>query len=125
MKQIIKNLLYVILLITIFLIPYFVFADSALDKLKKVGTASGYDPNTNQYTATEIVGNVVSVFFSILGVIFTILILYSGFNWMTAAGESSKVEKAKDTIKRAIIGLIIVFCSFAIWQFIFDNFINK
>ena len=33
--------------------------------------------------------------------------LYAGYHWMTARGEEEKVEKAKDTIQRAIVGIII------------------
>ena len=44
---------------------------------------------------------------------------------MTARGEEEKVEKAKDTITRAIIGLIIVVGAYAIWSFIFSNLIMK
>ncbi|MBI4812328.1 hypothetical protein HY798_02695 [Candidatus Falkowbacteria bacterium] len=60
-----------------------------------------------------------------LGVIFIILMLYAGYNWMTASGEEEKVTKAKDTIWRAIIGLIITIGSYAIWDFILNNFIKK
>jgi len=53
-----------------------------------------------------------------LGIIFIILILYGGYTWMTAAGDEQKLGKAKDTITRAIIGLILVAGSFAVWQFV-------
>jgi hypothetical protein len=45
--------------------------------------------------------------------------LYAGYNWMTAAGDEQKVEKAKDTITRAIIGIIITVSAYAITYFIF------
>jgi len=50
--------------------------------------------------------------------------VYAGYNWMVARGEEEKVTIAKDTIKRAIIGLVITVSSYAIWNFIFSNFIN-
>ncbi len=129
MKKHIKNLLYLICLIAILVIPYFVFADdtsdsSALGKLKAVGVAGGYNSATDQYSAAGLVGTIVSVFFSILGMIFIFLMLYAGYNWLTAAGDNAKVEKAKNTIWRAIIGLIITVGSWAIWYFIFYYFLS-
>ncbi|MBU0636943.1 hypothetical protein KKH16_01905 [Patescibacteria group bacterium] len=58
---------------------------------------------------------------SFLGVVFLILIIYAGFTWMTAGGDEEKINKAKDTIQRAIIGLIIILCSYAITIFIFGK----
>ena len=119
MKKSIKNISILACLVTILILPYFVFAQSsALSKLQTVGKDSGYSPNTDQYTIADIAGVGVSIFFSLLGLIFIILILYGGYNWMSAAGDNSKVEKAKDTIRRAVIGLIIITGSYAIWTLI-------
>jgi hypothetical protein len=124
MRKKLKSILFLIVLIAILVIPYFVFAQSALDKLKLVGGASGYSQTTDQYSAAGIVGTVVSVLFSILGIIFVFLMLYAGYNWLTAAGDNAKVDKAKSTIWRAIIGLIITVGSYAIWNLIYTYFIT-
>jgi len=55
-----------------------------------------------------------------LSLIFIVLILYAGYNWMTAGGEEKKVEDAKGTITRAIIGLVIIIAAFAITYFVFN-----
>jgi len=57
----------------------------------------------------------------LLGIIFIILMIYAGYNWMTAQGEEEKVTKAKTTIQRAIIGLIIVVSAYAITAFVFKS----
>lgn len=102
----------------ILILPYFVFAQSAaLNKLEKVQSSSGYKTAT-EYTAAEMAGDIVKVLFSLLGIIFTVLILYGGYNWMVAAGDNSKVDKAKSTIQRAIIGLIITAGAYAIGQLV-------
>jgi hypothetical protein len=123
MKKNLKSILFLVILIAVLVIPYFVFADSALDMLKAVGSAGGFDDNTDQYTASGIVGTAVNVFFSILGIIFIVLMLFAGYNWMTAAGDNAKVDKAKSTIWRAVIGLIITVSSWAIWDLIFTKFL--
>ena len=58
---------------------------------------------------------------TMLGIIFVILIILAGYNWMTAAGDEAKVTKAKETIRRAIIGFIIVSSAYAIYNYVFVN----
>lgn len=89
-----------------------------LNKLESVGTAAGYSAGTTESTVLEIVGTGISVGLSLLGVIFIILILVAGFNWMTASGDEEKIKKAGQTIRAAIIGLLIIAGAFAIWLFI-------
>lgn len=102
--------------------------DAALQKLKEIGNTYGpfQDISTSgQYGLSQIIGAVVEAALALIGAIFLVLMLYAGYNWMTAMGEEEKVEKAKDTIIRAIIGIIIVVGAYAIWNFIFIQLISK
>lgn len=69
----------------------------------------------------EIVQYVISAFLGLLGIIFLVLIIYSGFNWMTAQGDEEKVTLAKDTLSRAVIGLIIIIAAYSITYFVFSS----
>ena len=69
----------------------------------------------------EIVQVAISAFLGLLGIIFVILIIYSGFNWMTARGDEEKVTLAKETLTRAVIGLIIIVAAYSITYFVFSN----
>lgn len=62
----------------------------------------------------SIIGSIIQVALSFLGVIFLILMIYGGFLWMTAKGNEEQVTKAKNLITAAIIGLIIVISAYAI-----------
>ncbi len=93
-------------------------ASPLLEKLNTVGTSAGYDSGTSETTILEILGTGIRVGLSLLGVIFIILILLAGYNWMTAAGDQEKITKAQHTIRSAIIGLLIIVGAFAIWMFI-------
>lgn len=81
--------------------------------------------NRNANFASNSIGSIMALviksFLGLLGIIFLILIIYAGYNWMTAAGEEEKVKKAKETIQRALIGLIIVISAYAITYFVFKN----
>ncbi|MFH1789900.1 MAG: pilin [bacterium] len=72
-----------------------------------------------------LIGSIIGVGLSLLGVIFFLLILYAGIKWMTAMGSSEKVEKAKEMLEAAIIGLLIVLSAYAISRFIFTNIVNN
>ena len=85
--------------------------------LDGVARDSGYSPG-NELSLDQRISSFIGIFLSFLGVIFMILMLYGGYNWMTAAGDEKKVDKAKDTIRAAVIGLVIVIASYAISVFI-------
>jgi TRAP-type C4-dicarboxylate transport system permease small subunit len=68
----------------------------------------------------ELVGAMIGVLFSILGVVFLVLIIYGGFTWMTSAGNSKSVENAKNIMIRATVGLVITLSAFAISSFIIN-----
>jgi amino acid transporter len=74
-----------------------------------------------QEGVAKIVATVIQAFLGLLGIIFLVLIIIAGYNWMTAAGNEEKVTKAKDTLWRAIIGLIIIVGAYAISYFVFNN----
>lgn len=67
-----------------------------------------------------LIGNVIGTALSMIAVIFFILMVYGGFLWMTAHGDSGQVDKAKDTIIAAVIGIIVVLASYAITNFVFS-----
>jgi len=56
-----------------------------------------------------------------LGLIGVVFIIYGGFTWMTAAGNEERVKKAKDIIKVAVIGLMVILLSWAFVLFIIDR----
>lgn len=64
------------------------------------------------------VGGIVGLILSFIGIIFLVLTVYAGFLWMTAQGNSGQVEKAKDLLINAIIGLVIVSAAYSITMFI-------
>ena len=118
MKKTLKQFFILICLVVLLILPYFVFAASPLSKLKDVAEGGGYE-EVNETSFASILGSVVNAFLSLLGIIFIVLTVYAGYRWMTAGGNEEKVTKAKETLWRSIIGLIIVVGAYAIYNFIF------
>lgn len=69
----------------------------------------------------ELIGGLINVFLSVLGIIFVVLVVYAGYLWMTAGGEATKVDKAKKLLGQAVIGLVIIVAAYAITAFVIDK----
>jgi len=66
----------------------------------------------------SVVGNIIQAFLSLFGIIFMILVIYGGYKWMIASGREEEVKQAKDIIRAAVIGLIIVVMAYTISYFV-------
>ncbi|MBI2476956.1 Ig-like domain-containing protein [Candidatus Uhrbacteria bacterium] len=68
-----------------------------------------------------IIARIVRIVLGFLGVIAVSLMIYAGFLWMTSAGDSGKIDKAKSIMINAGIGLVIILSSLAITQFVLNR----
>jgi hypothetical protein len=108
--------------LTAFFAPIIARAGTAItEKLKTAGGAAQYGTAAGEMGILTTIGLIINAGLSVLGVIFLVLVVYAGYMWMTAGGDEGKVEKAKETIGRAVIGLFIVICAYAIANFIVPN----
>lgn len=73
---------------------------------------------------TETIGSLIGVLLSILGVVFLLLIIFAGWTWMTAQGDSKKVDKAKDILITSVVGLVILMSAYAISDFVIDSLVE-
>ncbi len=67
------------------------------------------------------IARIINVSLSILGTIVVVIILYAGFEWMTAGGSEDKVSSAKQRIGYAVVGLAIILSAYAISNFVVTN----
>lgn len=67
-----------------------------------------------------IVFSIINVSLIFLGTITLVLVIVSGFMWLLAGGEEEKIKKAKDILKGAVMGLVIVLASYGLAQYIFS-----
>lgn len=61
-----------------------------------------------------VLSNVVDWALGLAGIVAVFFIIFSGIKFLTSGGDPKQVEGARKTLTYAIIGLIIVFFSFAI-----------
>ena len=119
-KQTIKKMLAGVMtlaLMAAFMMPVVVGAQGEEIDFATVASEGGLG-NAN---LSSMISGVIKVVMGFLGVIAVLIILWGGFIWMTAMGEPDKIEKAKNMIKAGVIGLVIIFASYAIASFVMSN----
>ena len=94
------------------------------DLVETARNKAGYKAAT-ETTLAENVGSIIKVMLSLVGIIFTVLMVYAGYLWMTARGEASQVEKAQEIIKSSIIGIIITLAAYSISNFVVSKVVSK
>jgi hypothetical protein len=106
------------------LAPVPAFADASTDAAKAVacqgagGTISNGKCVTPGPSLSGIVKNVVGIISVLIGIAAVIMIMVSGFKYVTANGDSGNVNSAKQTLIYAVIGLVIAALAQFIVQFV-------
>lgn len=81
------------------------------------GAATGLGKSDVRWTAARIVYAALGL----LGLLATVLIIYAGFKWMTAAGNEEAVGEAKKILYAAVIGLVIIMSAYSIVRFVLPS----
>lgn len=97
------------------------------DNLK---TAFGGSPsNSNELAISPslpvLIGSLLQIVLSILGLGLLGLIVYGGYYWLTAGGKAEEVEKAVKILKSAIWGFIVILAAFTITTFVVTSLTSK
>jgi len=105
-----------------FAMPFIASADTLATKnagLATIGT--NISGGTGTKTLPELIGSFISVILGILGIILVIYIIQAGILYMTAAGDDTKVGKAKKMIQTAIVGMVIIVAAYSIANFVIST----
>ncbi len=88
---------------------------------KKEEKAAGPTNLTNPLKANSVpalIGNVINGVLGVVGSLALLMFIYGGFTWMLSGGNSSAVERGKNILMWAAIGLVIIFMSYALVSFV-------
>ncbi len=80
-----------------------------------------YNPLGGVDTFPELVQNVITGILGVVGAISLVMIVIGGITWMTSAGNADRVRRGRDTLLWAILGLVVIFLSYAIIRFVFTG----
>ena len=76
----------------------------------------------NNITLMDAITSIIKVILFIVGALAVVMIIYSGIQYLLSAGDSAKVEKAKNTIMYAIVGLVVAIAAYAIVTWVVSIF---
>lgn len=83
------------------------------------GLFNSVDPSVASGHPVVVIARIIRAFLSLLGIIFLLIVLKTGFMVMISGGRDEKIIEAKKTFYRGLIGLIIILLSYQIVQFVF------
>jgi hypothetical protein len=86
------------------------------------------NPLTGNKTSTDInvlIGQIINGALGLVGSLALLMFIYGGFTWMLAAGNAQNVQKGKDILLWAVIGLIVIFSAYALVHFLFTNVLTQ
>lgn len=131
-----KNLKKINFIILIIIIAIFINNNPVLagigDWMNNLNKAAGgegsklYETNLKDNTTVTLAKYIGGILLIIpfLGMILIIRIIWAGYNWMTAHGNAEQVEDAQETIKHAVIGVVILASLYVIAYFIMDRLVS-
>ncbi|MFH1667752.1 MAG: hypothetical protein ABH884_01875, partial [Candidatus Komeilibacteria bacterium] len=101
-------------------IPVFA-AVPGVGELDKIETGTGL---LNHNDPLLLTANIIRMVLGFIGLIFIVLIIWSGIQWLTSNGSPDRITKAKNRIIHSVIGLVILIAAFGISEFVLDAIIN-
>lgn len=72
-----------------------------------------------------LIGNIIKAVLGIVGSLALVMFIYGGLIWMTSSGNSEQVQKGKDILIWAALGLVIIFSSYALVKFVINAIVAK
>ena len=71
-------------------------------------------------SAQVVAANIIQVVLGFVGIIFLMLIIYGGFQWMIGArsGDKRQVNQAQKTLTAATVGLLIIVTAYSVTYYV-------
>jgi len=126
MKNYLKKSSFIILAAILLSFPSFALAQTSTspglsDRVNAQAENMQNTAGLGDVSLGVVISMVIRAALTLLGIIFLVIIVFAGYRWMTASGNEEAIQKAQSSIKRAIIGLVIVMLAYAITAFVFNQ----
>lgn len=79
------------------------------------------NPLGEKTTPQKLIGRVINAILGVVGSLTLLMFVYGGLTLMTAAGNTEKVDKGRKIITWAAVGLIIIFASYSLVDFLINR----
>lgn len=78
--------------------------------------------DSGETSVPRIIGNIVKTILAVVGALALGMFVYGGFTWLTSGGSADKIQKGKDILMWAVIGLVVIFSSYTLVDFLLKAF---
>ena len=97
-------------------------AESDFTLTNGVSSEKGDGVSDSTASPESLVKQFVNIFLFAVGALSVIMLIWGGIRYTTSAGDSNKVQAAKNTVLYAIVGLVIAILAYAIVNMVIDKF---
>ncbi len=80
------------------------------------------DLNIVKINADQLLNNALNTVYLVGGILAVVVIIVAGYFYVTSAGNSTAVEKAKNAILYSVVGLVVILLAFVITWFVIGRF---
>jgi len=78
------------------------------------------DIGNTETSARSLLTTMLNYFLGFLGFLAVVMVIYGGITYTASAGDEEAVGNAKNIIKNALIGLVVIMLSVVLVNFVFD-----
>ena len=71
------------------------------------------------------IGQIIKTILGASGSIALLMFIYGGVVYLTAQGENERIQRAKNTLTWATVGLVIIFGSYAFLTYLFRGLLSR
>ncbi|MCK5510817.1 hypothetical protein KAI65_04745 [Candidatus Parcubacteria bacterium] len=119
--QILKNIILILLFTIVIIIPISINAADDVTDMVELENPLGDDIGS----PNQLIGQIINGVLGIVGSLALVMFIYGGFVWMLAAGSNEKVQKGKDILVWATLGLVVIFSAYAVVKFVIEGIAGK
>jgi len=73
-------------------------------------------------TVPELIGSIIKTALGIVGALALLMFVFGGLTWLTSGGSPDKIKKGRDILIWAVIGLVVIFASYTLVDFVLRAF---
>lgn len=93
------------------------------ERLKTIASGAEYNVEKS-FEPAMLIANIIIYVLGFAGLIFLVMVLYSGAKMIFAGGNEQEIEASKTRLKNSVLGFIIIILAFSILLFIRGAILN-
>lgn len=120
-----KKIISFLFLFMFYVIPVFAADVQLKDYIDPLGISNKSDSQVGIVNSLSFtVSSVLDQIFGILGIIALCIVIYSGIRYVTSLGKNDKAKDALKYMLWAVIGLVVIFFSYAVVKFVLQQIVK-